>query len=570
MPAAPLLRRARTGEQASAWSWTRCQERAEVTTGAGSAAAGTAERGSATGSGVHDRRGPGRDLGPPGHPELGQDVLDVRARGLGGDVELLGDLGVREAARDQARHLEFAGGQRPPRLLDAAASAPDPGQLVGARDERRAAETLGRLADRGQPGGRLAEPVRSHQALGEVEASPGGLPDPPDVRPAAFGLFQGVACRGQRTRGQPQQSLGVGEGRAADGLPTPEVLSQAVEPLGRVHGPVRRQQGPHPRHRERDEERTFAGGRGDIQRALTTFRGARWISGDQVELRQAPERRQEIGDLVHALGGLERLVVPAMSLGQLAPAHRHDAEGIDGADDPAAAAPLDQFLPGDLDGVVPATAGPGDPRGCRRHLLPAVRLLDRVRVPHALADRRLRGPVIENSVGHHREVAECGDADQFVAGVAGFAGRGEPAREAGRDVAGGNVDAGLREGDIERCLRITDGLRKLERERGVRRCRLEHRGIHLEERAGVVDLGKEVVAVEAGCQMLGLVEHLVEPHDLVAIGTPSRPGIRTSERCMFAASSGRPASRYCSRARFAASSAWTLRSIADAESLYAA
>src|SRR5215475_9836813 len=43
--------------------------------------------------------------------ELLEDVRDVRLHGRVADVELLADLGVRQAPRDQAEHLELALGQ---------------------------------------------------------------------------------------------------------------------------------------------------------------------------------------------------------------------------------------------------------------------------------------------------------------------------------------------------------------------------------------------------------------------------------------------------------------------------
>lgn len=52
-----------------------------------------------------ERRDPGRDLGPPGHAELRQDVLDVGTGRLGGDAELRGDPRVRAAGGDQPRDL---------------------------------------------------------------------------------------------------------------------------------------------------------------------------------------------------------------------------------------------------------------------------------------------------------------------------------------------------------------------------------------------------------------------------------------------------------------------------------
>ena len=58
--------------------------------------------GSARGRAPLDGAGPGRDLGPAGRAELGEDVLHVAARRLGRDAERFRDLGVGQALRDRA------------------------------------------------------------------------------------------------------------------------------------------------------------------------------------------------------------------------------------------------------------------------------------------------------------------------------------------------------------------------------------------------------------------------------------------------------------------------------------
>ena len=52
-----------------------------------------------------------RGRGPVGDTELHQDVRDVRARGLGGDEQLLGDLAVCPAFSQQGERLELAPGK---------------------------------------------------------------------------------------------------------------------------------------------------------------------------------------------------------------------------------------------------------------------------------------------------------------------------------------------------------------------------------------------------------------------------------------------------------------------------
>ena len=89
---------------------------------------------------------PGRDLRAPGRAELGQDVLDVAARGLRRDPERLGDLGVGQAFADEPGDLELARRQRAPRLVVRGVAACHPQDGIGALDEDRRLEALGRRA----------------------------------------------------------------------------------------------------------------------------------------------------------------------------------------------------------------------------------------------------------------------------------------------------------------------------------------------------------------------------------------------------------------------------------------
>jgi hypothetical protein len=54
---------------------------------------------------------PEGNLGPRGEAQLPEDVLDVRRDRALGDDEVVGDLAVGEAAREQQRHLALARGQ---------------------------------------------------------------------------------------------------------------------------------------------------------------------------------------------------------------------------------------------------------------------------------------------------------------------------------------------------------------------------------------------------------------------------------------------------------------------------
>ena len=93
--------------------------------------------------------GPGRDLGPPRRPELGQDVLDVAARGLRRDAERVGDLGVGQALADEPRDLELA-------RRSAGATARRPGH--GRGPSGRSVSARSASVRRSEPVGRRARP----------------------------------------------------------------------------------------------------------------------------------------------------------------------------------------------------------------------------------------------------------------------------------------------------------------------------------------------------------------------------------------------------------------------------
>ena len=69
------------------------------------------------------RRDPRRDLAAVAEPELGEDVLDVVAHRAVRQHQLVGDLAVGAAQRDQLGDLAFAGGEgsgaAAPQLVDA-------------------------------------------------------------------------------------------------------------------------------------------------------------------------------------------------------------------------------------------------------------------------------------------------------------------------------------------------------------------------------------------------------------------------------------------------------------------
>src|SRR5215813_14508826 len=79
----------------------------------------------------------GRGLAAAAHTELGQDVRDVHACGLGGDEELGGDLRVRPPGGDEAQHLELPGGEAKLGRHGAAGIVADPQREPGAPGQYR-------------------------------------------------------------------------------------------------------------------------------------------------------------------------------------------------------------------------------------------------------------------------------------------------------------------------------------------------------------------------------------------------------------------------------------------------
>ena len=86
--------------------------------------------------------------------------------------------------------------------------------------------------------------------------------------------------------------------------------------------------------------------------------------------------------------------------GRLTAPEGDEAEDVARAERPAPAAVLDELDPGRRDGLVPSTGCPGEVRRRRGHHVAAVRLLDLVRVAHALAHPELRGRVVHHAHGN--------------------------------------------------------------------------------------------------------------------------------------------------------------------------
>ena len=116
---------------------------------------------------------PGRDLGAPRRPELGEDVLDVAARRLGCDVERLGDLGCSSSLRRSVARLRT-------RATSAGATVRRPGHGRAPSGARRLrarqapairADRRGRALRSQRHGFCVA--VGANQALRQVDARPG-------------------------------------------------------------------------------------------------------------------------------------------------------------------------------------------------------------------------------------------------------------------------------------------------------------------------------------------------------------------------------------------------------------
>ncbi len=83
-----------------------------------------------------------------------------------------------------------------------------------------------------------------------------------------------------------------------------------------------------------------------------------------------------------------------------------------------------------------------------------MRLLDRVGVLQALADRDLGGRAIHHARGEHREVAVAGDTDALEARVARFSRGPHAVPEPALVAAAGDLDPGEREVHLEAGLPI--------------------------------------------------------------------------------------------------------------------
>ena len=222
------------------------------------------------------RRHPGRDLGPPGEPELGEDVLDVGADGPRRQAQRLADRGVGHALRDEPGDLELAGRERPPGLLLGAAAAGDRQQLVGALAQRPAAERVGSARDlarraraprrRGSRGGgtprdraaptapprsgqRRSQPANAASSDGAGhDGGAGARPDAGPRRGRAAGRRAPASPRAARRTRSSQRSASSGR-RAASAARTPVTTngtSSARSPVGsrELQRPRAQREGP--------------------------------------------------------------------------------------------------------------------------------------------------------------------------------------------------------------------------------------------------------------------------------------------------------------------------------------
>ena len=235
-------------------------------------------------------RDPRRDLGPAGHAELGQDVLDVRAGGLRRDLQLTGDLGVGHALGDQPGDFELAGGQRPPRLLErcpararswrARRRAPSAGSLPSASAVERT-DAINRR--------RFAVAVRAQQALREVQAGPRRFPDPTTLRPsrcaAASRASRAITIDPAARRSRPSACASAGPATASQ----PARWSRDSRPPAlRLLGPAGGQERPGPGDDERDQQRPLAGRQRELQALLAASDGIARVDRPAGRLRPGP------------------------------------------------------------------------------------------------------------------------------------------------------------------------------------------------------------------------------------------------------------------------------------------
>src|SRR5215216_7229453 len=187
---------------------------------------------------VGDRGG----LHPPGDAELGQDVGDVHAGGLGADEQRLGDLAVAAPGRHQRQHLGLARGEA--QLLgrrrrtsgygwgadvwgQVQAGTPRQGPYLGIQGA--GAETAGDLGGGAQHHRGGLAVAGGQQRLGLAEAGVGGpvglaqpLPGGNRRRPGSRVRLAGLPGPLGQPEGVPGGQLrDAGAGRAGDGLVEP-------------------------------------------------------------------------------------------------------------------------------------------------------------------------------------------------------------------------------------------------------------------------------------------------------------------------------------------------------------
>ena len=268
-------------------------------------------------------------------------------------------------------------------------------ELVGAGEQRRAAERR-RPSSRTAAMSAAASPYRFERSrhVGQVEPRPGRLPDPAAVGPSRRPRSRATrappsACPAPaRTSPSAWASAGPAMRPARRGA-----LAVAATQRSASSGRCAREQGPRAGHDERDEERPLAGALGDRERLARSASAAPGGSpATSVELGEAPERRQDHLDV--AVSARPRPAPRRASAGRPSssprpsatkPITRQRAERRR-AGSPARRAPGARCV----DAASQSPCGPGDQRRRRRHLLAAVRLLDRVGVLEALARSRPR------------------------------------------------------------------------------------------------------------------------------------------------------------------------------------
>ena len=176
-------------------------------------------------------------------------------------------------------------------------------------------------------------------------------------------------------------------------------------------------------------------------------------------------------DLAHHLPAGERLLEPAMCLGEPSTAEGDEPDDVERAVDAALAAAVDELVAGALVGGVPPAGAPVEKRGRERQHLAAVRLFDGVGVLPAFGDGDLCGPRVHDPGRHERDVPVAGHADALEARVSRLAGSPHPVLEPGLVPAVDDVDPGEEDVALQHHLAIADPLRERPgRDRLVARC----------------------------------------------------------------------------------------------------